>query len=171
MNKTIKYGIRNAPPPFSRAVNGNRHTFPRPTDIAMQDIRNSISLPHDSRWGFVMSSVVAVGVMVGNDIGTYSKGELVSKIKTDEIFGGSPVTYHLCRSIFGWLIQLMFVCWRVFLAFLCNHQVWNIHRLCMHDYQTPFFWKKVKLILKTNLLFNDQCLIKIFFNYSSRKNI
>lgn len=51
MNSTIIYGIRNAPPPFSRAVNGNRQTLPKPTDIAMQDIRNSISLPHESRAG------------------------------------------------------------------------------------------------------------------------
>lgn len=34
------------PPPFSSAVNGNLQTFPRPTDRAMQDSRNSISLPH-----------------------------------------------------------------------------------------------------------------------------
>lgn len=41
--------MRKAPPPFSKAVNGNLQTFPRPTDIAMQDKRNSISFPHISR--------------------------------------------------------------------------------------------------------------------------
>lgn len=46
MSNTIKYGMRNAPPPLSNAVNGNRQTFPKPTDIAMQDIKNSMSFPH-----------------------------------------------------------------------------------------------------------------------------
>uniref|UniRef100_A0A182PFK6 Uncharacterized protein n=1 Tax=Anopheles epiroticus TaxID=199890 RepID=A0A182PFK6_9DIPT len=46
------YGITNAPPPFSSATNGKRHTFPSPTDIAMQDIRNSTPLPHWSRSAF-----------------------------------------------------------------------------------------------------------------------
>lgn len=47
------YGIRKAPPPFSYAVNGNRQTLPRPTDMAMQDSRNSLSFPHCCRAGFV----------------------------------------------------------------------------------------------------------------------
>lgn len=49
ISNTIKYGIRNAPPPFSSAVNGNLQIFPRPTDIAMQLIKNSTSLPQLAR--------------------------------------------------------------------------------------------------------------------------
>lgn len=41
-NNTIMYGIRNAPPPFSYATNGKRHILPRPTEVAMHDIRNSV---------------------------------------------------------------------------------------------------------------------------------
>lgn len=37
--------MRKAPPPFSYAVNGNRQIFPRPTDMEMQDKRNSILRP------------------------------------------------------------------------------------------------------------------------------
>lgn len=40
------YGIKKAPPPFSYAVNGNLHILPKPTDIAIQEKRNSIPLPH-----------------------------------------------------------------------------------------------------------------------------
>lgn len=46
------YGIRKAPPPFWYAVNGNRHILPRPTDMAMQDSRNSLSFPHCLRSDF-----------------------------------------------------------------------------------------------------------------------
>lgn len=49
MSKTITYGIRKAPPPFSNAVNGNLQIFPKPTDIEMQDMRNSKPLPHVGR--------------------------------------------------------------------------------------------------------------------------
>lgn len=45
----MRYGMRKAPPPLSSAVNGKRHTLPRPTDIAMQDMRNSRPLPQVSR--------------------------------------------------------------------------------------------------------------------------
>lgn len=45
----MRYGIRKAPPPLSSAVNGKRHTLPRPTDMAMQDMRNSRPLPQVSR--------------------------------------------------------------------------------------------------------------------------
>lgn len=43
------YGIRKAPPPFSRAVKGKRQTLPRPMDMAMQDIRNSTPFPQVAR--------------------------------------------------------------------------------------------------------------------------
>ncbi|MPD02035.1 hypothetical protein E2C01_097590 [Portunus trituberculatus] len=38
--------MRKAPPPLSSATNGNLHTFPRPTDMAMQERRNSTGLDH-----------------------------------------------------------------------------------------------------------------------------
>ncbi|EZA49582.1 hypothetical protein X777_12127 [Ooceraea biroi] len=41
-------GIRKAPPPFSYAVNGNLHTFPNPTEVAIQAIRNSNLPPHSA---------------------------------------------------------------------------------------------------------------------------
>lgn len=49
--------MTNAPPPFSYAVNGNRHIFPSPTDIEIQDIKNSILLPQTGRLSFAVSSV------------------------------------------------------------------------------------------------------------------
>lgn len=64
MINTIKYGIKNAPPPFSRAVNGNRQIFPNPTDIAMHDIKNSISLPQLAR--SLVAADAAVGVSVAD---------------------------------------------------------------------------------------------------------
>lgn len=45
INNTMRYGIKNAPPPFSNAVKGNRQMLPKPTDIAMHDIKNSMSFP------------------------------------------------------------------------------------------------------------------------------
>lgn len=51
------YGITKAPPPFSYAVNGNLQIFPRPTDIAMQDIKNSIPFDH---FGLSSTSVLAI---------------------------------------------------------------------------------------------------------------
>lgn len=74
MANTIKYGIKNAPPPFSNAVNGNRHTFPRPTDIAMHDIKNSISFPQLARSDFV-AFVVAVAVVL--EFVEFSSGNVV----------------------------------------------------------------------------------------------
>lgn len=50
MNNTIMYGIRKAPPPFSYATNGKRHTLPRPTETDMHDITNSRLLDHTGRF-------------------------------------------------------------------------------------------------------------------------
>ena len=50
-SKTMTYGMRKAPPPFLKAVDGNRQTLPRPTDIEMQDNRNSMGLPQVSLSG------------------------------------------------------------------------------------------------------------------------
>lgn len=62
ISNTIKYGIRNAPPPFASAVKGNLQTFPKPTDIAMHDIKNSTSLPQlpRSATGFDDADVAVV---------------------------------------------------------------------------------------------------------------
>lgn len=71
ISSTIKYGIRNAPPPFSSAVNGNRQMLPRPTDIAMQLIKNSTSLPQLARslGGFVAAAAAAAAAaVVGADL-------------------------------------------------------------------------------------------------------
>lgn len=70
MSSTIKYGIRNAPPPFSNAVNGNLQMLPRPTDIAMQLIKNSTSLPQLARslGAFVVVAAVSVADAVAADL-------------------------------------------------------------------------------------------------------
>lgn len=44
-----KSKIERVPPPFSSAVNGKRQILPKPTDIAMQLIKNSMSLPQLAR--------------------------------------------------------------------------------------------------------------------------
>lgn len=43
------HGIMKAPPPFSYAVNGKRQIFPRPTDVWMHDMRNSVLFDHVGR--------------------------------------------------------------------------------------------------------------------------
>ena len=57
-SNTMIYGITKAPPPLANAINGKRHTLPKPTDKAMQENKNSISLPHFSRLVFELLSVV-----------------------------------------------------------------------------------------------------------------
>lgn len=58
------YGITKAPPPFSNAVNGNLHTFPSPTEHAIQDIKNSNWFPHSSRLGAALISSDGISVSV-----------------------------------------------------------------------------------------------------------
>lgn len=65
-----KKQLMNAPPPFSNAVNGNRQILPKPTDIAIHDIKNSISLPQLARSltfavGWPLAAVVSA---TGDDI-------------------------------------------------------------------------------------------------------
>lgn len=50
------HGNRKAPPPFSRAVNGNLQTFPNPTDREMQDSKNSTSFVQRSRFDDCLST-------------------------------------------------------------------------------------------------------------------
>lgn len=64
ISNTIKYGIKNAPPPFSNAMNGKRQIFPKPTDIAMHDIKNSISFPQLPRSAGTFDDAVAGGDVV-----------------------------------------------------------------------------------------------------------
>jgi hypothetical protein len=52
--------MRKAPPPLLKATKGNLHTFPSPTDNAMQDIRNSTPFDHCCRWGPDSSSPAVV---------------------------------------------------------------------------------------------------------------
>lgn len=75
-NKTITYGIRNAPPPFSYAVNGKRQMLPKPTEVWMHDIRNSVLFAHVGRSFIVTAAVTAAA----------AAAPLRSKVALHELF-------------------------------------------------------------------------------------
>ena len=124
-NNTTMQGIKKAPPPFSQAVKGNLQTFPRPTDIEIQDIRNSIGLSHCCRSGSSPASSFFPASLI--KLFNRNKGTFVLNISSS--FSSMSPTLLGFLTILLPLRLTMLLLLKQILVFNLDMQITNVHYL------------------------------------------